>query len=75
MKARAEKAAPDAHLDIWKSPGDFFRSGGTRDWASLLTPAEMEHFESRLRELSGDAYGWITRGKAALPNGGEKLAA
>jgi hypothetical protein len=67
MRSRALRAAPDAHLDIWKSPGDFFRSGGTRDWASLLAPAEIAHFDERLRELAGDSYDWITRGKAALP--------
>jgi aryl sulfotransferase len=66
MRARALHAAPDAHLDIWKSPGDFFRSGGTRDWASLLTPDEVAHFDTRLRELAGDSYDWIIRGRAAL---------
>jgi hypothetical protein len=66
MRARALKAAPDAHLDIWKSPGDFFRSGGTRDWGQLLTPDEIARFDERLRDLAGDAYDWITRGKAAL---------
>lgn len=66
MRARAVKAAPDAHLDIWKSPGDFFRSGGTRDWAQLLTAAEIEHFDERLHTLAGDSCEWILRGKAAL---------
>ncbi|HEY8135858.1 MAG TPA: sulfotransferase domain-containing protein [Candidatus Limnocylindrales bacterium] len=67
MRGRAAKAAPDGHLDIWKSHEDFFRAGGTRDWAQLLTPAELAHFDDRLRDLAGDAYDWIMRGKAALP--------
>lgn len=67
MRGRAAQAAPDAHLDIWKSPEEFFHAGGTRDWAQLLTPAEIDHFDARLRDLAGDAYDWIIRGKAALP--------
>ena len=66
MRGRAAKAAPDAHLPIWKSPKKFFHSGGTRDWANLLTPDEIAHFDARLRKLAGDAYDWIMRGKAAL---------
>jgi hypothetical protein len=69
MRGRAAKAAPDAHLPIWKSPEEFFHSGGTREWTQLLTPADLEHFDARLRELSGDSYDWIMRGKAALPAG------
>jgi hypothetical protein len=72
MRGRATKAAPDAHLPIWKSPEEFFRQGGTRDWASLLTADEIAHFDERLRELAGDSYDWIMRGRAALPNGGAK---
>jgi hypothetical protein len=66
MRGRAVKAAPDAHLPIWKSPEEFFRQGGRRDWAALLTSEEIAHFDERLRELAGDAYDWIMRGKAAL---------
>jgi hypothetical protein len=66
MRGRAVKAAPDAHLPIWKSPEEFFRQGGTRDWAALLSPDEIIQFDARLRELAGDAYDWIMRGKAAL---------
>jgi hypothetical protein len=66
MRARARRAAPDAHMRIWKSPAGFFRQGGTRDWASLLTAAEIEHFDVRLRELAGDSYEWIMQGSAAL---------
>jgi aryl sulfotransferase len=66
MRARASDAVPDGHLDIWKSKEEFFRQGGTRDWASLLTSADIDHFEVRLRQLAGDAYDWIVRGKVAL---------
>jgi len=67
MKSRAERTAPDAHMGIWVSPEQFFRSGGTRDWASLLDPEDIVHFEERLGELAGDASAWAARGRAAIP--------
>ena len=66
MKSRAADTAPDAHMGIWVSPEGFFRSGGTRDWASLLSPDDISHFEERLRDLAGDAADWVTTGRAAI---------
>jgi aryl sulfotransferase len=66
MRARASDAAPDAHLNLWKSVEGFFRQGGTREWAELLTPGELAHFDERLRELAGDAYDWILDGRGAV---------
>ncbi len=66
MRARASQAAPDAHLGLWQSVEGFFRTGGTRDWASLLKPEDITHFEQRLVQLAGDAYGWVTRGRSGL---------
>ena len=65
MKSRAADTAPDAHMGIWVAPERFFRSGGTRDWAALLDPEDISHFEVRLRDLAGDAAGWATRGRQA----------
>lgn len=66
MRSRASVTAPDAHLGLWRSPERFFRAGGTRDWASLLTADELAHFEARLHALARDAEPWIVRGRAAL---------
>jgi aryl sulfotransferase len=66
MRSRAARTAPDAHLDIWVDPERFFRSGGTRDWASVLTPDDVARFEERLRELAGDAADWVITGTDAL---------
>jgi aryl sulfotransferase len=66
MRSRAANAAPEAHMGIWVSPERFFRSGGTRDWVSLLSPDDISHFEERLRELAGDAADWCIRGRVAL---------
>ncbi len=63
MRARAALTAPDAQTGIWQSPAEFFRSGGTRDWAALLSDADVRHFEQRLEELAGDAAGWILGGR------------
>jgi aryl sulfotransferase len=66
MRARADRAAPDAHLGLWRSTEEFFRSGGTRDWAALLSRDDIIHFDQRLHELAGDAYGWVIAGGSAL---------
>ena len=66
MRSRAADTAPEAHLGFWTSPERFFRAGGTRDWASLLGPDDITHFEERLRELARDAAGWAATGRAAL---------
>ena len=66
MRSRAADTAPEAHVGMWVSPERFFRSGGTRDWASMLSPDDISHFEERMRELAGDAADWATGGRVAL---------
>jgi len=66
MRSRAAQAAPDAHLGLWESPESFFRVGGTRDWASLMTPDDLQHFDERLHALAEDAYPWVMRGRTGL---------
>lgn len=66
MRRRARDTAPDAHMGIWESPAKFFRVGGTRDWASLLGPEGVAHFDQRLRALAGDAARWAVGGRGAL---------
>jgi len=66
MRSRAVDTAPDAHMGIWESPERFFSAGGTRDWASLLGPRDIAHFEERLHNLARDAAAWAIAGRAAL---------
>jgi len=66
MRAHADLTAPEAHMGIWRSPERFFRAGGTRNWASLLTEQDLAHFDERLRALTGDAVGWVLHGRAAI---------
>jgi len=63
MKVRAADTAPDAHMGIWVAPEKSFRSGGTRDWGSLLSSDDVAHFEERLRDLAGDAADWVLEGR------------
>lgn len=66
MRDRAEDLAPEAAAGIWRSPRDFFRQSGTRDWRSLLDRADIAHFERRLDALAAEAADWIRRGRVAL---------
>jgi hypothetical protein len=72
MRSRAALTAPEAHMGIWRSPERFFRAGGTRDWASLLTREDLEHFHASLRAFAGDATGWVLEGRAALATSGDR---
>jgi hypothetical protein len=65
MRSRAEATAPEGHMNLWKSPKEFFRVGGTRDWAALLTREDIEHFHARLDSMLGDAAHWASNGSLA----------
>jgi len=66
MRSRAADTAPMAHLGVWREPDQFFKSGGTREWGSLLGPDDLAHFDRRLTDLAGDAAGWIVGGRQFL---------
>jgi aryl sulfotransferase len=66
MRSRAALTAPEAHMGIWRSPERFFRVGGTRDWRSLLSDANLRHFHDRMRQLTDGAAEWALRGRGAL---------
>jgi len=66
MRSRATHTAPEADVGLWVSAEQFFRSGGRRDWATLMSSDDLSHFETRLHDLAGDAAGWATHGRLAL---------
>ena len=68
MRDRAADTAPDAHVALWRDPHTFFRSGGYREWASLLTDSDIERFNERLGALTRDATPWVLTGRAGLPD-------
>jgi hypothetical protein len=63
MRERASDTAPEAHLSLWQSDRDFFRSGGPRAWAQLLSPEDVAHFQRRMQGLAGDAAAWALQGR------------
>jgi len=66
MRSRASDTAPEAHLGLWRDTRDFFRSGGSRDWAALLTDSDITHFHDRLAQLAGDAVPWVLAGRTGI---------
>lgn len=66
MRSRAADTAPEAHLGVWREPAQFFKSGGTREWASLLEVDDLADFDRRLDELAGDAAPWMVHGRRFL---------
>ena len=46
---------------------------GTRDWASLMSPDALAHFDERLKGLAADATGWVLDGRASLGPRAEPL--
>ncbi len=66
----AANGSPDAMPElVWPDsdePAAFFRQGGRRDWRSLLSDDELDHFDRRLRELAGPAAEWVLHGRSAL---------
>ncbi len=66
MRSRAAAVAPEADLGFWRSDAGFFKTGGPRNWSSLLDGADIAHFHDRLHELAGDTAEWILKGRNAL---------
>ena len=61
MRGRAADLVPEAHIDNWwGSVEGFFKAGGRRNWAELLSDADLAHYEQRLIALAGPAAAsWI----------------
>lgn len=67
MRERASVLAPEASAGNWKDVQGFFRSGGTGEWRSRLTPEDLAAYEARVAGLVGaDVAAWAHRGRLAL---------
>jgi aryl sulfotransferase len=66
MRSRAADTAPEAHLALWRDTNRFFRSGGSRAWAALLTDSDIGYFHERLVSMVGDAEPWVLTGRAGI---------
>lgn len=61
MRSRAAVIVPESDLDIWPDPARFFKSGGRRNWADLLTVYDIQHYRERLVGLAGpELAGWLS---------------
>ena len=66
MRRRAGDRAPEGGHGFWLDDAAFFRQGGRRGWADLLSPSEVEAFDARTVELAGpDAAAWLLGGRSA----------
>lgn len=60
MRANATALVPDEGLALFKQPSNFFNSGGTRQWAAVLTPSDLIRYESRIAALTrDDVIAWL----------------
>ena len=64
MRARAQEMAPSASgRQMWRDPAAFFKSGGRREWPTMLTAQEVEDVADRLESMVGpDAARWAFQG-------------
>jgi hypothetical protein len=66
MRERAAEAAPSGSLGIWKDVDAFFRSGGSGEWRTRLSAAELAAYEARVAALVGpDLAAWVHGGRLA----------
>jgi hypothetical protein len=66
MRERAAEAAPAGSLGIWKDVGAFFRSGGSGEWRTRLSAADLAVYEARVAALVGpDLAAWAHGGRLA----------
>lgn len=61
MRDRARDTVPYGDQGHWLEPELFFRSGGRRDWASLLATDEVQQMQDRLASFVGEVpAAWAT---------------
>lgn len=60
---RARDVAPEAHLDVWKDPAAFFRSGSSGEWRDRMTVDQQHRYDGLITELTPpDLAYWIHHG-------------
>ncbi|MEU4570258.1 sulfotransferase domain-containing protein [Micromonospora sp. NPDC023956] len=75
MRERADELAPGVSANLWRSNREFFHSGTSGQWRSLLSPSDVRRYEERLAELAPPALaewlrsGWLGSGMAMGEHG------
>lgn len=63
MKNKASTFSPGAGKSVLKSDGDFFRSGSNNQGAEILSPPDLQRYESKMAQLLSPAeIGWLENG-------------
>lgn len=66
MKARADEAAPGAHLGEWRSNDDFFRRARMGEWRTVLSEENLALYDKLYGErLEPALKGWLEAGRTA----------
>ena len=69
MRSRADELVPEVHVPgHWHDNQEFFHTGTSSQWRTLLTDADLTRYQQRLDELdiASDFRGWLHDGR--LPN-------
>ncbi|WP_157984726.1 sulfotransferase domain-containing protein [Lentzea terrae] len=62
MRGRADELAPGVDHKLWRSNENFFRSGTSGQWRSLLDSAALDRYRSRVAELAPpELVEWLHR--------------
>jgi hypothetical protein len=63
-RRRAPYVAPEAHLDVWKDPAAFFRSGSRGEWQERMTESQRVRYADLMEELaSPELAQWVHHGR------------
>ncbi len=65
MRTRADEVAPNAGK-IWKDTAAFFRSGGSGEWRTRVTNADLDEYDAVVAAtVDPDLAQWVHRGRIA----------
>ena len=63
MKNKASTFSPGTGKSVVKSDSDFFRSGSNNQGAEILSPPDLQRYESKMAQLLSPAeIGWLENG-------------
>ena len=66
MKANADRTAPETQFGFWRSAGQFFNKGESRQWDGVLSDESLRLYNDTFRSRYGDALvDWLEQGSLA----------
>ncbi|MBQ1119968.1 sulfotransferase domain-containing protein [Streptomyces sp. B15] len=76
MRGRADQLVPEADMDVWRSPRDFFHRGSSGQWQEVLTEQDLRRYaEVTARCAAPGLAAWLhpTHPLPAAPENGTEL--